>query len=442
MNKKLILSITLACSTLLTACLNTTSTQALDSHNTKTSAVNVKTDPNGRQVNADNKLDAPYVVMISLDGFRHDYIEMYQPPFLSSIVNKGFRAKQITPVFPSLTFPNHYTLVTGMYAGNHGLVSNKFGDPIWQQKYAIGNSATTTDGKWYGGNPLWLSVREQGLLSASFFWVGSDANIQGKYPNYYVPYDGSVSYRARTKQIVDWLKLPHKQRPHFLTLYFSATDHAGHDFGPESAETKAAVLKVDKHLSQLVQEVEQLNLPVNFVIVSDHGMKAIDNDKTVYLKNYLDTSKVTFFERGAVTTISVHDKNDIAEVKHALEQVPYSQVFLNHELPEHYQYKHNPRSGDMVLLAEPGAYIYPNKEAPTEQTSKPKQSGGTHGYDPYTTPEMGGILLSFGPNVKSAGMVQAVDNIHVFPYVMELLQLQPVNGIDGKLDVLAPYIKK
>lgn len=428
MNKPLLIAKSLLLISLLTGC-NTTEYQ-------------VKQDQTGVVENSDDKLSAPYVIMISLDGFRHDYIEMYKPPFLSSIANKGIRAKQITPVFPSLTFPNHYSLVTGMYAGNHGLVSNRFRDPSWQQDYAIGNSATTTDGKWYGGQPLWLSVRDQGLLSASFFWVGSDANINGQYPNYYVPYNGSVSYQSRTEQIVDWLELPEKQRPHYLTLYFSAVDHAGHDYGPESEQTKEAVLEVDRHISNLAKEVAKLNLPVNFVIVSDHGMKAIENAKRVYLKEYVDTSKASFHEYGAVTSIFLNDKKDIAMYQQQLSKVPHTTVFLSKELPEQYQLKHNPRAGDLYLIADSGGYIYTMRDVPENRSYSEITSGGTHGYDPYTTPEMGGIFLSFGPDVKNSGMIPAIDNIHVFPYVMALLKLQPVTGIDGKLEVLAPYISK
>lgn len=426
MNKHAVLFVLL--STLLCACTNP--------------SYQVLKDPNGTVENNEDKLNTPYVVMISLDGFRHDYIEKFNPPFLSTIVDKGIRAKQITPVFPSLTFPNHYTLVTGQYAGNHDLVSNRFKEPSWQQSYSIGNSETTTDGKWYGGNPLWLAVREQGVLSASFFWVGSDANINGHYPNYYVPYDGSVKYQARTQQILDWLSLPEKQRPHFLTLYFSETDHAGHDYGPDSKETKDAVLLVDKLVSDLVDDVAKLNLPVNFVIVSDHGMKAIENAKRVYLKEYVDTSKANFHERGAVTSIYLKDKTQIQAYKAQLNKVPYTKAYLREELPERYQLKQNPRAGDIILLAEPGAYIYPLKDVPQTREYTEATTGATHGYDPYTTPEMGGIFLSFGPHVKNDGLIEAIDNIHVFPYVMALLKLNPVTDIDGDLKVLKPHIKR
>ena len=407
-----------------------------------TSEYQVHKDQTGLLENKEDKIDSPYVIMISLDGFRHDYIEKYNPPFLKQVVNKGIRAKQITPVFPSLTFPNHYSLVTGMYAGNHNLVSNRFKDPSWQKNYSIGVKETTTDGSWYGGNPLWLAVREQGMLSASFFWVGSDAKINGHYPNYYVPYDGSVSYEARTKQIVDWLKLPEKQRPHFLSLYFSETDHAGHDYGPDSKEAEQAVLLVDKLVSDLVDDVAKLGLPVNFVIVSDHGMKAIENAKKVYLKEYVDISKASFHERGALTSIYLNNKQDAAEYKQALSKVPFTTAYLREELPVRYQLKHNPRAGDIILLAEPGAYIYPLREPPKSREYKTVTSGATHGYDPYSTPEMGGIFLSFGPHVKREGWIDSIDNIHVFPYVMALLDLEPVAGIDGKFEVLAPYVNK
>ena len=171
-------------------------------------------------------------------------------------------------------------------------------------------------------------------------------------------------------------------------------------------------------------------------------MKAIENAKRVYLKEYVDTDKASFHEYGAVTSIFLNDKNDIASYKAQLSKVPHTKVFLSKELPEQYQLKHNPRAGDLYLIADSGGYIYTTRDVPADKSYTEVTSGGTHGYDPYTTPEMGGIFLSFGPDVKNNGMIPAVDNIHVFPYVMELLNLQQVSGIDGKLEVLAPHIKK
>lgn len=395
----------------------------------------VKTDPNGLSENSNDVLKKPYVIMVSIDGFRHDYIDMYKPAFLSSMIGKGIKAKSLTSVFPSKTFPNHYSLATGLYAGNHGLVANRFYDPEWKEEYRLGNSKVTTDGKWYGGSPLWLSVRDQGMMSSSFFWVGSDANIHGNYPNYYVPYDGGVSNERRVDQIIDWLNLPEKTRPHYLTLYFSDVDSAGHRYGPRSDKVKEAVLKVDSHLKDLYEKVQSLGLTVNFVIVSDHGMMTVDNKRKVYLSEYIDPDKAMFQERGPITLIYMKDKKDLKTYKKKLSKVPHTKVFERSELPNKYHYKQSPRAGDLILLADAGAYIYPEKKKPIAESDS---TFGTHGYDPLV-PQMGGLFLAFGPNIPAKGVIPSFRNIHVYPFVMKLLKLEIKKKIDGRLKVLRPY---
>ncbi len=401
----------------------------------------VYNDPNGIQSNDAAKRENPYVVMISIDGFRHDYIKKYKPQFLSSIVTKGIQSKSLTPVFPSKTFPNHYSLATGMYAGNHGLIANRFYDPSLKEHYRLGDPKSTRQGKWYGGTPLWLETRNQGLLSASFFWVGSDANIQGHYPNYYIPYDGSVKNTERTKQIVEWLKLPKETRPHFLTLYFSDVDSKGHMLGPDNPVVGEAVRDIDKHISNMVKEIDKLNLPVSYVIVSDHGMQAIENAKKVYLRDYVDVSLADFQERGPLTFIYLKDKRDISSYRKALSKVPYTKIYSRKELPAKFHLAHNQRAGDLILLGEPGSYIYP-KRIPKDKRHQTGVYGGTHGYDPYKASDMGGIFLSFGHKVKNKGMIKSIENIHVYPFVLDLLELSPKKGIDGKRSILAPYVKR
>lgn len=398
----------------------------------------VKVDPNGVTENRGDLFKNPYVIMISIDGFRHDYIEKYQPPFLSSIEKKGIQADFLRPIFPSKTFPNHYTLVTGLYAENHGLVANRFHDPDWNEDYQIGNSSITTDGKWYGGSPLWISVREQGLLSASFFWVGSDANIKGLYPNYYVPYDGKVKNSVRVDQIDEWLELPEEKRPHYLTLYFSDVDSAGHRYGPDAQETKDAVLKVDSHIKDLYEEIKEKDLPINIVIVSDHGMMTIDNKRKVYLNEFVDPDKAIFMERGPITLIYLKDKNDLKGYKKALQKVPYTKVYERKELPKKFHFKGSKRAGDLILLAEPGAYIYPLKKRPE---AIEMDTNGTHGYDPYLSKEMSGIFLAFGPNIRERGRIPGFQNIHVYPFIMKLLGLEVKKKIDGKETTLRRYLK-
>jgi predicted AlkP superfamily pyrophosphatase or phosphodiesterase len=403
----------------------------------------VHVDPLGVQENSAKALKSPYVIMISLDGFRHDYLKKYDVPFMNKAAKKGIQAKRLIPVFPSKTFPNHYSLITGLYAENHGLVANRFFDPKLNESYQLGIAKNTRQGKWYGGSPLWLSVRDQGMLSASFFWVGSDANINGHYPNYYVPYDGKVPNSKRVQQVIDWLKLPENKRPHFLTLYFSDVDSAGHRYGPESPQVAKAIAEVDQQISTLVESTSKLNLAVNFVIVSDHGMKAIENSKKVYLSEYIDPTKAQFKERGPLTLIYLNKIADLKGYKAALKKVPFTKVYERSELPKKFHFSSNARAGDLILLGEPGAYIYPKKIRPSQEKPKEdKYSSGTHGYDPYKSKEMSGIFLSFGPQVANKGIIEPFENVHVYPYVMGLLGLPVKKKIDGDSKVLMKYIKR
>ncbi len=398
-----------------------------------------KTDLSQLKENSADKYDAPYVIMISIDGFRHDYIDLYQPPFLSSIEKKGFRAKSLEPIFPSKTFPNHYSLITGLYSDQHKLVANRFYDPQRKEAYLLG-SDTTSDGSWYGGEPLWNSIKKQGLLTASYFWVGSDANIQNSYPSYYFPYNHGTPNQERTQQIVEWLEMPKETRPHFLTLYFSTVDSAGHRYGPRSTQVKEAVLEVDKLLAQMAQEIEELKLPVNFVIVSDHGMKTIDPEKSIFVGDYLDSDQVIFHEQGPLTIgyfdeeISDREKNKLYK---KLESIPELRLFKREDRPKRWHYSKLSSQGDFLLLAQNGSYILPGVK-PQDYEGK---TGGTHGYDPQESPEMDGIFLSYGPQVRSTGMIPKTQNINLYPYVMEILNLEVKTPIDGTIKDLKKYIK-
>jgi ectonucleotide pyrophosphatase/phosphodiesterase family member 4 len=404
-----------------------------------------KTDFELLKENATDKLNHPYVVMISIDGFRHDYIDMYKPPFLSQIQNIGFRTQSLTPIFPSKTFPNHYSLITGLYSDQHKLVANHFYDPERKEEYSLGKPMTQ-DGSWYGGEPIWTSVKKQGLLSASYFWVSSDANIEDSYPSYYFPYKQSTPNETRTQQIVDWLKMPAAQRPHFLTLYFSLVDSAGHRFGPRSEQVKDAVLTVDQLISDMVSQLEQLNLPIHYVIVSDHGMKTINPKKAIFIKDYFNSDLVKFYERGPLTLGYFQEgttKKQKDKIYKELKMIPGARLFKRENRPKEWHYSKLPRQGDFLLLASNGSYIFPKAEPKDYKNEEGKidLSGGTHGYDPKESPEMGGIFLSFGPRVKKMGIVPATKNVNVYPYVLELLNLKTLAPIDGELKPLRPYLK-
>jgi predicted AlkP superfamily pyrophosphatase or phosphodiesterase len=229
-----------------------------------------------------------YVVMLSLDGFRHDYLAKYDAPNLAKVAATGVTSRGLIPGFPTSTFPNHYSIVTGLYPGNHGLIGNSFYDRQRAQKYTMKNSNAVTDGSWYGGLPLWQAIQQAGMPTASFFWVGSEADIQGAYPTFYERYSGRVPNSQRVAKTLEWLRLPQAQRPRFLTLYFSTVDSAGHNHGPDSKQVRNAIKAVDTQVGVLLEGLAQLDLPVNLFITSDHGMSSVAPEKVVYLDDHID----------------------------------------------------------------------------------------------------------------------------------------------------------
>src|SRR5882757_7649495 len=198
----------------------------------------------------------PYVIMISADGFRYDYAEKYKAQTLLTLSKQGVRAASMLPSYPSLTFPNHYTLVTGLYPSHHGLVNNYFYSSQRKQSYSMHNSRTVTDGSWYGGTPLWVLAEQQHMLTASFYWVGSEADIKGIRPSYYYRYSDSIPIDRRIQVVVNWLQLPPERRPHFITFYFPRTDHDGHEYGPNAPQTGEAVRWVDSAIQKLTDAVK------------------------------------------------------------------------------------------------------------------------------------------------------------------------------------------
>src|SRR5580704_11287724 len=231
----------------------------------------------------------PYVILVSLDGFRYDYTRKYAAPNISAMGTRGASAPDgMIPAYPSVTFPNHLTIVTGLYPEHHGIVGNVFYDPARKQIYSYRDPAAETDGTWYGGTPLWVLAEQQGMRAACFFWPGSEADIQGVRPAYYMKYDTKFPNRARVEQVLAWLRSPPERRPHFITLYFSDVDSAGHAHGPDSPEVAAAVREVDDEVGRLVAGVAKLNLRVDVIVVADHGMAKVEGD-WINLGEFFDT---------------------------------------------------------------------------------------------------------------------------------------------------------
>ncbi len=373
--------------------------------------------------------------MVSIDGFRHDYTEIYDAPNLRRFAEDGVRAESLIPSYPSVTFPNQYTLVTGMYPGNHGIIANDFIDRARGDRYNLRDPSAILDGSWYGGTPLWVAAEQQGMLSASYFWVGSEADIQGVRPTYLEKYDQSVPNRVRVEAVLDWLALPEASRPHMITLYFSLVDSAGHDSGIGSADLREAVRTIDSEIGFLVEGLEDLAFDVNVIIVSDHGMVDQDPEKVIYLDDYVKLRGARVVGFGPRSSIYVEDAERVAEIYDGLKtnQANYL-VYRREEAPDRW-HNRNERLGDIFIEAALPWSI-------SLRVLDIQFNGGTHGYDPYMNEEMHAVFFARGPNLVESRVIPSFENIHVYPLVMEILGLEVPDNIDGRLEVLEGILRK
>jgi alkaline phosphatase D len=378
-----------------------------------------------------------YVVLVSLDGFRYDYAKKDGAKHLLALAKEGASAPEgMAPSYPSLTFPNHYTLVTGLYPEHHGIVANSFYDPLRKQKYALGDPRSVTDGTWYGGTPLWSLAEKQGMRSACFFWPGSEAEIAGERPTYYLKYDDAFPDEKRIDQVIAWLNLPAEQRPHFITLYYSNVDHAGHKYGPEAPETRDAVRHVDALIGDLHAKLAKTHLPVDLIVVSDHGMEQtqggwVDLDKYADLSHFITSGPLLYAESGSET-----------DIEHAYQQLKSAsgdfKVYRRAKVPADLDYDQNPREGDPVIV--PTGPFSIRAHAPEDTARDFPPNKGAHGYDPHEMADMRAIFYAEGPDIRKGVTLRLFENVNVYPFIAQLLGLD-APATDGKLSVLEGALK-
>ncbi|MFI2743956.1 ectonucleotide pyrophosphatase/phosphodiesterase [Zhouia sp. PK063] len=376
----------------------------------------------------------PYVIMVSIDGFRYDYAKKYNAKNIIEIAKNGSSTTRLIPSFPSKTFPNHYTLATGLYPENHGIVSNSFYDKKIDKSYSIGNKDAVENGNWYGGIPLWNLAQIQGMCSASYFWVGSEADINGMHPKYYYPYNKNTPYEYRVKRVLDWLKLPENVRPHMITLYFSQVDTNGHKYGPNSAETKAAVQYVDQQIGALREGLKNLNLPVYLIVTSDHGMDNVSH--LINIHDYVNVDKTQFYG-GPVAMIYTKDTIETNLLYNKLSKQTIFKVYKKADVPNYLNFNNGNRIGDLVLIAD-APYTIINS---TTEKSRLEKLGGTHGYDPFENKNMGAIFYIEGPNIKKNFTISPIENVNIYPLVAHLLGLKIISPIDGYLSATSSIIE-
>ncbi|MBL1219418.1 alkaline phosphatase family protein [Chryseobacterium sp. L7] len=383
----------------------------------------------------------PYVIMISTDGFRYDYAKKYKAENLLKLASGGVQAEGMIPSYPSITFPNHWSLITGLYPSHHGLVDNFFYDYKRKESYSMKDKKNAEDGSWYGGTPLWALAEKQGMVAASLMWVGSASDAGGMRPSYYYPYHEKFKPSEKVDKVVNWLKLPAEKRPHFISLYFPEVDGSGHHFGPDSQETENAVHLIDNAIGELVQKVNALGLKnVNFVFVSDHGMIKVDGGSPLEVPAMLlDKSRFDIYNSQTLVRVYLKNPAEVKAVYKALKATKTDdyEVYLDKKLPGYLHFATRDdqyqRIGQILLIPKaPKIFL--------EKGWKP--SIGKHGYNPRIVPEMKATFYAWGPEFKNNLVINEFSNVNVYPLVAKILDLKIDQPIDGKIKVLKKTLKE
>lgn len=380
----------------------------------------------------------PTLILISIDGFRADYFEKYQHPTLNALAAEGVRAQWMTPSYPSLTFPNHYTIATGLYPENHWMVANEHYDPEFKTTFSMSKREEVQNGRWWGGEPIWITAEKQGQRAAPIFFPGSEAEIAGQRPTFWKPFDNNVSDSDRVDGALSLLDLPLAQRPSFLTLYFSDVDHAGHESSPESPEVASAVTVVDDALDRLVRGLRSRNIydKVNVIIVSDHGMAPVKPTDVVILDDYFPAKDAERIVWGSqVTNIfpKVGAEQALFEAIQT-DQLQHARCYLKQDIPARFHYQASRRIGAIVCMADEGWRIFSRARWAEEQKkpNRPPNMIGAHGYD-NQLPSMRAIFIARGPAFKRGTVVEAFPNVDVYDIMTSVLGLVPAkNDGDGK----------
>jgi predicted AlkP superfamily pyrophosphatase or phosphodiesterase len=373
-------------------------------------------------------------VILSLDGFRWDYPDKASTPNLDRIAKEGVKAVSLIPSFPSKTFPNHYTIATGLVPDHHGLVNNAFYDAKLGKSFSIGDKEARFNPDFYGGEPIWVTAQKQGVCTASFFWVGSDVAIKGKHPDIWKMYDQDVPFIQRIDTIIKWLKLPLIQRPRLIMAYYHEPDGVGHNFGPDDSRTLKMVHELDSMTGILYQRIRQLSESenINFIVVSDHGMGTISSERNLALADYIPVSWPVRIEGGNPNYNLYADGAWKDSVYLALKKVKGLQIWKPEEVPPYLYYGSNPRVGDLIIVADSAWSVTRNR---------PSQDfiGGTHGYD-ITNTDVHAIFYAAGPAFKQNFIHPSFHNIHIYSLLAYLLGIKPAQT-DGNLQEVINMLK-
>jgi len=375
------------------------------------------------------------VLLVSIDGLMNEYLERNETPNFDLFLSNGVQAEYLIPVFPTNTFPTHWSIVTGLYVENHGIIANSFFDYELNANFSYGPpDSTPNDERWWGGEPIWATAERQGKTAVTFFWPGSEASINGIQPTKWVDYDGSIHDSVRIDSVMTWLDPLGEVQADFATLYFSFLDSRGHRFGPDSPEVDNAVIEMDGLLGYLLEKAGKTGLLeiLNIILVSDHGMASTNEERVIFLDDIINLRDVDVisWSPAAMLKPAVGKTADVYAV--LKENENNYRVYLREDIPERFHFRNHYRIPEILMLANTGYTI----------TSRPffERRGvvaGTHGYD-NMAPEMFTFFAANGPDFKSGEKVPPIESIHIYELLADLLNIEPApnDGIAGELNHL------
>jgi predicted AlkP superfamily pyrophosphatase or phosphodiesterase len=381
------------------------------------------------------------LLLISLDGWRSDYHTKTRVPNLRGLMDRGVRAEGLIASFPTKTFPNHYTLVTGLYPGHHGVVGNAMRDPRTGRVFTMSKREEVSDPMWWGGEPIWTTVQRAGGRSAAMFWPGSEAPIDGVRPSLWMPYRHEMPNDERVDRVLSWLDLPARERPSFLTLYFSDVDGAGHSFGPNSAELVRALEVVDASLGRLLGGLERRGIAdsVNIIVTADHGMAETSRQRVIFIDDFVTPADGELVDLNPTVALWPRRGREEAVYRKLVSAHPRLSVYRRSETPEHWQYRDHERIAPIVGVADEGWSVMRKASVVDAFARSIRRIGGNHGYDPHVA-SMQALFVAAGPAFRSGTVVPAFENVHIYELMCRVLGVPPAPN-DGNRTVAARFLR-
>jgi predicted AlkP superfamily pyrophosphatase or phosphodiesterase len=338
--------------------------------------------------------------------------------------------------------------MTGLYPEHHGIIFNHFKDNVTGLTYKVSDSIVKDNGYWYRGETFWETAHRHGIKTGSVCWPGgTDIPQDYRKPDYCLnylsktPYNNNMgyysptTYKDRIDCIIKWLNLPYNERPRFISTWFEETDDKGHEFGPNSPEINEGIGVLDDQIVYLFDQLKKINLTdsVNIIIVADHGMSDLDQNKTIDIKSLLGSFYDRTVNNGSLALI----KSDGAERENLYNKLKseenHYKIYKKEDFPKCFHYNQNDFIDNLIILPENGWYMTDGKPLPSDYKA-------THGWDNNWV-NMQGIFIAYGPLFKKGYRTGTLNNIDIYPLLCKIFNFTQRSNIDGALDRIEFILK-